>query len=152
MVAGTFGRLFFGSLADRIGALYTYIAASFVQTVMVFWFTQTESLFLLYILSAIFGFGFSGVMTSLLICAREAAPLRISGFAQALVSSTAWIGMGIGSYQGGYFYDLTGDYTWSYAIGAFGGMVNLAILLSLLWYRRTRTGGFGPARIEVGAA
>ena len=36
MVSGTFGRLFFGSLADRIGGLYTYLAASLMQTVMVF--------------------------------------------------------------------------------------------------------------------
>jgi MFS family permease len=134
MICGMFGRLFFGSLSDRIGALYTYIIASFIQTCMVFWFTQTSSLPLLYVISAVFGFGFAGVMTSLLICAREAAPLRITGFATALVSTTAWIGMGIGSYQGGYLFDVTGNYSWSYGVGAIAGMINLVIVLSLIWY------------------
>jgi MFS family permease len=147
MVAGTLGRLFFGSLADRIGALYTYITASFVQTVMVFWFTQTQSLYLLYVVSAVFGFGFAGVMTSLLICAREAAPLRITGFATSVIATTGWIGMGIGGYQGGYFYDLTGDYTWSYGIAALAGIINLTIVSSLIWYRRSRTGGFATVTL-----
>ncbi|MCZ6589206.1 MAG: MFS transporter [Alphaproteobacteria bacterium] len=150
MISGFFGRLFFGSLADRIGALYTYISASFLQTVMVFWFTQTQSLDVLYVLSAVFGFGFAGVMTSLLICAREAAPLRITGFATALVATTGWIGMGIGSYQGGYLYDLTGDYTWSYGIAAISGFINLTIVLCLIWYRRMRTGGFNSIALQPG--
>jgi len=150
MISGFFGRLLFGSLADRIGALYTYISASFLQTVMVFWFTQTQSLDVLYVLSAVFGFGFAGVMTSLLICAREAAPLRITGFATALVATTGWIGMGIGSYQGGYLYDLTGDYTWSYGIAAISGFINLAIVLCLIWYRRMRTGGFNSIALQPG--
>lgn len=150
MISGFFGRLFFGSLADRIGALYTYISASFLQTVMVFWFTQTQSLDVLYVLSAVFGFGFAGVMTSLLICAREAAPLRITGFATALVATTGWIGMGIGSYQGGYLYDHTGDYTWSYGIAAISGFINLAIVLCLIWYRRMRTGGFNSIALQPG--
>ena len=118
---------------------------------MVFWFTQTDALFLLYVISAVFGFGFAGVMTSLLICAREAAPLRITGFATAVVSTTAWIGMGIGGYQGGYFYDLTGNYVWSYAIGAFSGIVNLTIVFSLIWYRRNHTGDFNPSGMEQAA-
>jgi len=136
MVSGTFGRVFFGALADRIGAIYTYFLASLMQTVMVFWFTQTDSLFFLHFVAAIFGFGFSGVMTSLLICGREAAPLRIAGFTASVVSGTAWVGMGIGSYQGGYFFDLTGNYAWSYGNAAIAGMVNLVIVASLIIYKR----------------
>ena len=152
MISGTVGRLFFGTLSDRIGGLYTYITASFIQTLMVFWFTQTESLFLLYLVSAAFGFGFAGVMTSLLICAREAAPLRITGFATSVVATVAWIGMGIGSFQGGYLFDLTGNYTWSYGVGAISGMINLTIVLCLIWYRRNRTGGFGIIPLQPSEA
>jgi predicted MFS family arabinose efflux permease len=138
MISGMFGRIFFGLLADRIGGLKSYLIATLGQTASVFWFVQTESLTLLFPLAVVFGFGFSGVMTSLLICAREAAPLRIAGFATAVVSTTAWFGMGIGSFQGGYFYDLTGTYTLSYANAAFAGLVNIAIVLALLWYRQKR--------------
>jgi MFS family permease len=139
MVSGVFGRLFCGSLTDRIGGLKAYFYASLAQTAVVFWFTQTNDLGALFVLSVLFGFGFAGVMTCLLICAREAAPLRISGAAMAIVSTTAWFGMGIGSYQAGYFYDLTGNYALSYGNAAIAGIVNLAILGLLIWYRQHRT-------------
>jgi MFS family permease len=139
MIAGVFGRLFFGWLADRIGGLPAYVLASLAQTSVVFWFPQTSSLLTLFQLSIMFGFGFAGVMTCLLICAREAAPLRMSGTAMAIVSTTAWIGMGIGSYQAGYFYDLSGNYVTSFGAAAAAGIVNLAIVAALIWYRRHRT-------------
>ena len=140
MISAVFGRVFFGVIADRTGGLFTYFAASLIQTSTVFWFSQTESVLALYVISVIFGFGFAGVMTSLLICAREAAPLRITGFALATVSTTGWIGMGIGGYQGGYFYDVTGDYTLSYGASAIAGLINLSIVGSLAWFRLSRTG------------
>jgi MFS family permease len=139
MVAGVFGRLFFGWLADRIGGLPAYFIASLAQTSVVFWFTQTKDIATLFQLSVLFGFGFAGVMTCLLICAREAAPLRMSGTAMAIVSTVAWIGMGIGSYQAGYFYDITASYLWSYANAAIGGAMNLLTVAALFWFRHHRT-------------
>ena len=139
MIAGVFGRFFFGWLADRIGGLPAYFLASLAQTSVVFWFPQTSSVLTLFQLSILFGFGFAGVMTCLLICAREAAPLRMSGTAMAIVSTVAWIGMGIGSYQAGYFYDVTGNYVLSFGNAAIAGIVNLAIVAGLIWYRWHRT-------------
>jgi predicted MFS family arabinose efflux permease len=136
MIAGVFGRLFFGGLADRTGGLPAYFLASLAQTSVVFWFTQTKDIMFLFQLSVLFGFGFAGVMTCLLICAREAAPLRISGSAIAIVSTMAWIGMGLGSYQAGYFYDLTAAYLLPYGNAALAGIANLAVTGSLFWYRR----------------
>ncbi|MBL4667181.1 MAG: MFS transporter [Sneathiella sp.] len=136
MASGIVGRLFFGALADHIGGLKSYFLASVGQTLMVFWFTQTTSLVPLYGLSILFGFAFSGVMTCLLICAREAAPIRIAGFAVAIVGATGWIGMGLGGYQGGFFFDLTGDYVVSYANAALAGGINIAIVSALMWYRQ----------------
>jgi MFS family permease len=140
MVAGVFGRLFFGWLADRIGGLPAYFLASLAQTSVVFWFTQTSNIALLFQLSVLFGFGFAGVMTCLLICAREAAPLRMSGSAMAIVSTMAWVGMGVGSYQAGYFYDVTAAYVLSYGNAALAGVANLLVVTLLIWYRKYRTG------------
>jgi predicted MFS family arabinose efflux permease len=139
MSAAVFGRLFFGSLADRVGGLAAYALSCSAQTVVVFWFTQTSSMAALFSLSILFGFGFAGVMTCLLICAREAAPMRMSGTAMAIVSTTAWVGMGIGSYQAGFFYDLNKGYVLSYGNAAIAGIVNLLIVFALAWYRSSRT-------------
>ena len=138
MISGVFGRLFFGWLADRVGGLLAYFLASLAQTSVVFWFTQTGNIATLFQLSVLFGFGFAGVMTCLLICAREAAPLRLSGSAVAIVSTAGWIGMGLGSYQAGYFYDVSASYLLSYANAAIGGILNLLIVATLIWYRRHR--------------
>src|SRR5262245_42922483 len=124
MISGVFGRLFFGWLADRIGGLPAYFLASLAQTSLVFWFTQARDVATLFELSVLFGFGFAGVMTCLLICAREAAPLRLSGSAMAIVSTAGWIGMGLGSWQAGFFYDVSASYLLSYANAAIAGILN----------------------------
>ena len=103
MISGVFGRLFFGWLADRIGGLPAYFIASLAQTSVVFWFTQTKDIATLFQLSVLFGFGFAGVMTCLLICAREAAPLRMSGMAMAIVSTGGLDRNGAGQLSGRLF-------------------------------------------------
>ena len=64
MGSGVLGRILLGRLTDRLGGLRSYFLASALQTALVFWFIRVESLPLLYVLSALFGLGFSGVMTS----------------------------------------------------------------------------------------
>jgi MFS family permease len=134
MIAGLFGRIFFGKIADSIGGLRTYLLASAAQTALVFWFTQLHSLTGLYILAFLFGIGFSGVMTCIWVCVREMTPPQSGGLSLGIVSLFGWIGMGLGGYQGGLLFDLTGNYTLSYANAALAGIVNLMILCSLLLY------------------
>lgn len=131
MVAGAFGRILTGRIADRIGGLRTYMLMSFAQTALVFWFTQIDTVSGFYLLAVAFGLGYAGVMTCLIICAGEFAPARINGISVAVISMLAWVGMGLGGYQGGLFFDLTGDYTVSYANAVLAGVINLTILGAL---------------------
>jgi cyanate permease len=80
-------------------------------------------------------------MTCLIVCAREAAPLRMTGLAVALIVSAGWIGMGLGGYLAGYFYDATGNYVISYAFAAVAGAINLLVLIGLMKYRRRYAAG-----------
>ncbi len=132
MIAGLFGRVFAGKITDYIGGLRTYMLASAGQTALVFWFTQLHSTRSFYILAFLFGLGYSGVMTSTWVCVREMTPPQSGGLSLGIISLFGCIGMGIGGYQGGFFFDLTGDYTYSYANAALAGVVNLMILGSLL--------------------
>ena len=43
-VSGFFGRIAFGMLSDHIGGIRSYWLASFGQTVLIYWFTQMQSL------------------------------------------------------------------------------------------------------------
>jgi MFS family permease len=136
MVAGMAGRIAFGRLADRVGSLQTYIAASAGQTLLAFLFPYAGSGVQLYALSALFGMVFSGAMTSFLSCAREYAPAGKTGLAIGVVMFFAWVGMALGAWQGGLFYDLCGDYFPSFANASLAGVGNLLVLALLVLYIR----------------
>lgn len=128
MVAGTLGRVLGGKLADTVGALQAYMMMSFAQTVLVVWFPYVHGLSGTYVLAAIFGIAYSGVMAGLLICLRAMVPARMAGRAMGIGGFFGWMGMGFGGFQGGLVYDLTGAYTWSFAGAALAGVINLSIL------------------------
>ena len=131
MSAAIFGRIAFGKLADMIGALRAYMVASLWQTVLVFFFIQLETLDAFYIFVVIYGFGYAGVMTTILVSVRVMTPLGKRASALGVVTLFGWLGHAIGGSQGGYFFDLSGDYTLSYANAALAGVVNLIIVGSL---------------------
>ncbi|HSM19018.1 MAG TPA: hypothetical protein VK844_01440, partial [Hyphomicrobiales bacterium] len=105
--------------------------ASFWQTAVTYWFVTANGPLSFYLLGAAFGFGFGGVMTCFLLTIRSLVPARMAGSSMGLGVLFGWLGMGIGAYLGGVFFDLTGDYRTSFAMAAVAGVVNLAILTSL---------------------
>lgn len=145
MLAGGVGRVMGGKLGDMIGALPTYIVMSAGQTFSVFWFPHIEGSAGLYLLAICFGFTYSGVMSSILVCVRMMVSARFAARAMSLTSFFGWSGMGMGGYFGGLFFDSRGDYDWSFAFAAFMGVINLIILS--MFFMRTRT-----ARIQASAA
>jgi MFS family permease len=140
MIAGMVGRIAFGRLADRVGSLQTYIVASAGQTALAFLFPYAGSGAQLFVLSALFGLAFSGTMTSFLSCAREYAPAGRTGLSIGVVMFFGWMGMALGAWQGGLFYDLCGDYFVSFANASVAGVVNLLILALLFWELNKKRG------------
>lgn len=136
---GVAGRVFFGRLADMIGAIPAYLTASVWQTVMVFGFTQFESLTGFYVYAALYGFGYAGVMTGILTTMRVLTrPSRRAG-AMGIVGAFAFVGHGIGGWQGGAMFDMTGGYTAPYAVAAAAGVLNLLVMTTLVMrVRRSR--------------
>lgn len=131
LIAGIFGRVAFGRLADVIGAIPAYWLASLWQTALVAVFLQMETLEGFYVFAVIYGFGYGGVMTAILVCVRVLVPLSKGASTLGIVSMFALIGHALGGYQGGLFFDFTGDYTQSYVNAALAGLVNLIIVGSL---------------------
>ena len=132
MFCGAFGRILGGKLGDMIGALPAYMLMSLGQTVSVIWFPYVTNPIGLYLLAAFFGFTYSGVMSSILVTTRMVVSAKFAGRANSLGSFFGWTGMGIGGFLGGYFFDLYGDYFWSFAFASFMGVINLLVLLRFL--------------------
>ncbi len=133
------GRVAFGRLADIIGAVPAYMTASLWQTVLVYWFTRFHDLNMLYVFAAIYGFGYAGVMTGVLTTIRALTPAARRAGSTGVIIAFAWLGHGIGGYQGGLFFDLTGTYNVSFANAALAGVINLIIVGSLYMTIRRRS-------------
>ena len=125
------GRVAFGKLADMIGAIPAYFTASLWQTALVFGFTFFSNLHGFYVYAVVYGFGYAGVMTTVLVSTRELTPINKRGISMGVVLAFAYLGHGIGGYQGGLFFDLTDTYTLSFANAAFAGVINLLIVGAL---------------------
>jgi predicted MFS family arabinose efflux permease len=145
MIAGAFGRILGGKLADHIGSLQSYVCMSVLQTAVIFLFPHVQNVFLVYILAMVFGLSFSGVMASFLVSVRMMVPARVLARSMAVVGLFAWVGMGLGGWQGGLMFDYTGDYVWSFAIGSFSGVINL-IILALFYMHIQRGSGHQRAQ------
>ena len=128
MICGAFGRILGGMLGDYIGALPGYILMSLGQTIFVVWFPHLISPTSIYVLAALFGFTYSGVMSSILVCTRIMVSAKFGARAMSLTSLFGWIGMGLGGFLGGYFFDIYGDYSWAFAFAGITGIFNLFIL------------------------
>ncbi len=132
LTVGIVGRVFFGKLADMIGALPAYITASAWQTVMVFGFTQFDSVNAFYLYAALYGFGYSGVMTGILTTTRALTRPSRRASAMGIIGAFAFVGHGIGGWQAGMLFDLTGGYTAPYAVAAAAGVLNLLLITTLM--------------------
>jgi len=131
MICGTIGRVCFGILADRIGALPSYAVASAIQTCCVLLFPAFANGTSLLALSALFGFGFAGNMTCVSLCVRQVVPANRFGGALGIVMMVAWGGMASGGYVGGLLFDAFLSYTLSFVLAGIAGTLNLLVLAIL---------------------
>jgi MFS family permease len=138
MLTATVGRVCFGTAADRIGCLPAYALASAIQTGCVLAYPLMGDSLSLLTLSAVFGFGFAGNMTCLILCVRETVAASRFGGALGVVMLVAWAGMGVGAYAGGLLFDAFASYALSFGLAGAAGGLNLVALLALARLR-TRT-------------
>ncbi|WP_353474905.1 MFS transporter [Salipiger sp. H15] len=131
MLTAIAGRVAFGKLADVIGALPAYLAASAWQTALVYVFIQIDDIGMFYLFAPIYGFGYAGVMTGVLTSIRALIPAWCRAGASGIIIAFAWGGHGLGGWLGGTFFDRTGSYDLTFGVAALAGVMNLALILTL---------------------
>jgi MFS family permease len=110
-IAGLGGRLALGVLADRM-------------------FAAASKLGEFYLIAAIFGFAYGGVMPLYAVLAREYFGQRILGAVFGAAAMVSSLGMALGPALGGWVYDRFGGYTWMYIGSAAIGLGAVAIALA----------------------
>jgi len=130
------GRIVCGLIADRIGAKRMLLIGLTMQAVAVSLYIFTSSLGSFYALAVLFGFSYGGVMPLYAILIREYFGARIMGTTFGAVSAVSTLGMALGPWAGGLFYDTLGGYFWLY-MGSFGiGLGAVAIAFTFRPPRR----------------
>jgi len=118
-LAGLGGRIGFGFLGDRFGAKRTLVAGLLVQAVVALCYDFAHSLASFYVVAALFGFTYAGVMPLYAVIARENFPLRMMGTIIGGTAMAGSLGMSTGPLLGGWIFDTTHSYGWLY-IASFG--------------------------------
>jgi MFS family permease len=125
------GRIGCGILADRFGAKRTLITGLILQAVMVLLYRFAVGVTTFYALAAVFGMAYGGVMPLYALIVRERFGERVMGRAYGGVFFISSLGMGLGSYAGGWFFDHLGSYAWlylgSFLIGAAAAVLAFAL-------------------------
>jgi MFS family permease len=122
------GRIGGGLLADRFGAKPTLVAGLALQAMMIVAYLAVRDLFAFYALAVVFGISYGGVMPLYALVIRETFGEKVMGTAYGAVFLVSTIGMGAGSFAGGWIHDWRGSYAWLY--GASFTIAVLAILFS----------------------
>jgi MFS family permease len=139
LLAAIGGRIFFGRLADIVGPVRAWMAATAWQTVLMLGFVALGTMQAFWLFAPLYGFGYGGVMTGVLVTVRALAPPARRASATGIVLAFAWAGHALGGWQGGFFYDQTGAYFWTYANAVFAGTINLMIMATILIALRRRS-------------
>ena len=135
-LASVAGRIGGGMLADRFGAKRTLLAGLALQAVMVFAYLFARHTGTFYAFAVVFGVAYGGVMPLYALVTREYFGEKIMGSAYGAVFLASTLGMGVGSFAGGWFYDTFGSYYWLYVSSALIGVAAIGLGLT---FRTPRT-------------
>jgi MFS family permease len=128
--AGLGGRLLFGVLADRVGAKRVLVAGLLIQAFAAASYLLVRQLEGFYLVAAIFGLAYGGVMPLYATLAREAFGARILGTVLGAASLVSSMGMALGPLLGGWLYDRFGSYAWLYLGSLAVGLAAAGIALA----------------------
>ncbi len=145
-LAGLGGRIGFGILGDRFGAKRVLVAGLLVQAVVALSYYFCRDLMGFYVVAALFGFTYAGVMPLYAVIVRENFPMRMMGTIIGGTAMAGSLGMSTGPLLGGWIFDRTGSYGWLY-IASFA--MGIGALLVAITFRPFPKVGATPAPYAV---
>src|SRR6185437_2820789 len=142
---GIVSRIASGFIADRIGGVRTLLLGSLLQGAALVLYLLFDSLFSLYVVSALFGLFQGGIVPSYAIIVREYLPPKEAGTRVGLVLMATLVGMALGGWMSGAIFDLTGSYQAAFLNGLGWNLLNVTIMTWLLLRSRRSRGALAAA-------
>jgi predicted MFS family arabinose efflux permease len=131
-----FARQFWGWLADCVGGLRTILWASGAQAAAMAGFLLTQNEIGLFTISAIFGFGFGGLIPGYVLAVRELFPASEASWRIPTMMFPGSLGMAAGGWLAGVMYDRFAFYAPAFAVGVLFNLLNLAVIGALVLRHR----------------
>ena len=131
-----FARQFWGWLADRVGGLRTILFASAAQAIAMTGFLLTQDEIGLFTISAVFGFGFGGLIPGYVLAVRELFPASEASWRIPTMLLPGSLGMAAGGWLAGVMYDHFAFYAPAFAVGVAFNVMNLVVIGSLVMRHR----------------
>jgi len=128
-LSGLVGRLAFGVLADRVGVRKVIVGGLVLQAAGIYAYIYLSEINQFYMLAAVLGLAYGGVMPLYSVLAREYFPPRLMGTVLGAMTMTSSIGMAAGPVGGGWLYETFGTYHWLYIASAGIGIAAAALAL-----------------------
>lgn len=127
-LASIVGRIATGLIADRVGSKPTLVAALALQAPAILLYGGIQGTASFYLLGIVFGIAYGGVMPLYALLTREYFGQKVMGGAYGAIYMLQAIGMGLGTFGGGWLYDRLGGYGWMFVGAAI--IAALAMLLA----------------------
>ena len=125
------GRIGTGLLADRYGAKTTLVSFLAFQAGAVASYLVAHHVLSLYVVSSFFGIAYGGVMPLYALMAREYFGDKVMGTAYGAIFFISAVGMGLGSYAGGWAFDILGSYHLLYIVSTLMVVVAVGVAAAL---------------------
>lgn len=109
-IAGMGGRIGFGLMGDRLGAKPVLVAGLLAQAFGALGYFFASTLGEFFVVAAVFGFVYAGVMPLYSVLIRENFPIRMLGTIMGGTGMAGGLGMATGPVLGGWIFDRTGGY------------------------------------------
>ncbi len=138
LVTAFISRQFWGWISDRIGGLRTVLAGSACQAAALTALALTQDETGLFIVAAVFGFGFSGIIPAYVLAIRELFPAAEAAWRVPVLLLCSGSGMAAGGWLAGVIYDYFGFYGPALATGIGFNLLNLALVGTLVARQRTK--------------
>lgn len=135
LACSAISRIGFGWISDRIGGLQTIFVGAGMQALALALFALVDSLAGLYLVSALFGLVFGGIVPAYALAAKELYPDGEIGWRMGVIFFFGTVGMAAGGVLGGWIFDLTAYYPLAFVVGVSFNIVNLLCLTWLIRYR-----------------
>jgi MFS family permease len=131
-------RQVWGVISDRIGGLSTVLVGSLWQCAAMIGFLLTQNEAGLFMVSAAFGLGFSGIIPAYVLALRELYPASQASWRIPTLLFFTAVGMASGGWLAVLLYDHYGYYAPAFAVAVGANILNIVIVGSLVTRQRMR--------------